>query len=201
MRWLNISGNIQRYSTIREWSLLLLVRTGRETREDDTSNKNNDRKREKGSNGKKRRREGETGGRKKEGLSVVRDVLVLRHMESRALGLVAITMRRALEFEISRIGARSIHLRDNIFRSKYEYYIISAVDAGFSPFLLPPCSSPRVPIPLSSSPSRVFISLLLQSAPTAAIFILLFLSFHLSRCQSECLHYKKNWASRCSLRI
>lgn len=31
--------------------------------------------------------EGETGGRKKEGLSVVRDVLVLRHMESRAHGL------------------------------------------------------------------------------------------------------------------
>jgi len=51
------------------------------------------------------------------------------------------------------------------------------------------------PFPLSSSPSRVFISPLLQSAPTAAIFILLFLSFHLSRCQSECLHYKKNWAS------
>lgn len=85
-----------------------------------------------GALGRRDAREGETGGRKKEGLSVVRDVLVLRHMESRALGLVAITMRRALEFEISRIGARSIHLRDNIFRSKYEYYIISAVDAGFS---------------------------------------------------------------------
>jgi len=41
-------------------------------------------------------------------------------------------MRRALEFEISRIGARSIHLRDNIFRSKYEYYIISALDAALS---------------------------------------------------------------------
>lgn len=51
---LDISDRIQRYSIIREWSLLLLVRTGRETREDDTSNKNNDRKREKGSNGKKR---------------------------------------------------------------------------------------------------------------------------------------------------
>lgn len=57
------------------------MRTGRETREDDTSNKNNDRKREKGSIGKEEAREGETGGRKKEGLSVVRDVLVLRHME------------------------------------------------------------------------------------------------------------------------
>lgn len=39
------------------------------------------------------------------------------------------------------------------------------------------------------------------SAPLAAIFILLFLPFHLSRCQSECLHYERNWASRCSLRI
>lgn len=105
----------------------------------------------KGEHWKEEAREGETGGRKKEGLSVVRDVLVLRHMESRALGLVAITMRRALEFEISRIGTRSIHLRDNIFRSKYEYYIISAVD-GFSSFLLPPCSSPRVSIPLLPLP-------------------------------------------------
>lgn len=133
----------------------------------------------------------------------MRDVLVLKHIESRALGLVAITIRRALEFEISRIGTRSIHLRDNIFRSKYEYYIISAVDAGFSPSLFPLATLFLTASlhPPSSSPSRVFISLLLQSTPTAAIFILLFLSFHLSRCQSECLHYKKNWASRCSLRI
>lgn len=62
---------------------------------------------------------------------------------------VAITMRRgALQFEISRIGARSIHLRDKIFRSKYEYYIISAVSAGFSSFRsLAFCSSlsPTVP--------------------------------------------------------
>lgn len=34
-----------------------------------------------GALGRKTAREGETGGRKKEGLSVVRDVLVLRHME------------------------------------------------------------------------------------------------------------------------
>lgn len=58
-------------------------------------------------------------------------------------------MRRgALQFEISRIGARSIHLRDKIFRSKYEYYIISAVSAGFSSFRsLAFCSSlsPTVP--------------------------------------------------------
>lgn len=103
-------------------------------------------------------------------------------MESRALGLVAITMRRALEFEISRIGARSIHLRDNIFRSKYEYYIISAVDAGFSPFLLPPCPLTASPHPPSTSPSRVFISLLLQSAllPSSSYFFFLFI-FHAAK--------------------
>lgn len=89
-----------------------------------------DRKREKG-NIKERdtgREWGRGGQRKKEGLSVARDVLVLRHMESRSASW-PLQCVRALEFEISRIGARSIHLRDNIFRSKYEYYIISTVDA------------------------------------------------------------------------
>lgn len=126
-------------------------------------------------------------------------------MERPTLGLVAITMRRALEFKISRIGARSIHLRDNIFRSKYEYYIISVVERErerrkkeMLVSLLPLFSHiPRRVFPhsLSTSPLRVFISLLLQSAPLVCLFILLFLPFHLSRCQSECLHYEKNWAS------
>lgn len=62
--------------------------------------------------------------------------------------------------------------------------------SSFLPFL----DEPPI-LPLSSSPSQVFISPLLQSAPLAAIFILLFLPFHLSRCQSECLHYERNLAS------
>ena len=33
--------------------------------------------------------------------------------------------------QISWIGTRSIHLRDKIFRSKYEYYIISVARAAF----------------------------------------------------------------------
>lgn len=81
-------------------------------------------------------------------------------------------MRRALEFEISRIGARSIHLRDNIFRSKYEYYIISAVDAGFSPssrhlLFLVPCPPFSPPPLLLLFLAGLYKSLLLQSAPLA----------------------------------
>lgn len=77
-------------------------RTGRETREDDTSNKSDDRKREKGNI---EEREVGPGGRdrKKEGLSVVRDVLVLRHMESRSaswpLQCVELSSSRYLESE------------------------------------------------------------------------------------------------------
>lgn len=103
-------------------------------------------------------------------------------------------MRRALEFEISRIGARSIHLRDNIFRSKYEYYIISAVDGGerreggFLPLPRSPPGPRYLPLPLSPRlllfSSRVFISLLLQSAPLAlpssSYFFFLFI-FHAAK--------------------
>lgn len=100
---------------------------------------------------------GETKGRKKKGLSVVRDVLVLRHMESRsALGCSWLLqcVWGSLEFEISRIGARSIHLRDNIFRSKYEYYIISAVDAGFLSPSSPLSRRAANHLPLLPSPSQ-----------------------------------------------
>lgn len=111
----------------------------------------------------------------------MRDVLVLRHMERPTLGLVAITMRRALEFKISRIGARSIHLRDNIFRSKYEYYIISVVererrkrDAGFSPSpLLPHPSSCFPPSPFYLS----FASLYKSFAPVCPTRLPLHLAF------------------------
>lgn len=158
-------------------------RIERETREDDTSNKSDDRKREKGRErwkeercekerkGRKRekgrerggeRRKGEgregkgrTEGRKKKGLSVVRDVLVLRHMESRLSASWLLQCVEALEFEISRIGARSIHLRDNIFRSKYEYYIISAVDAEFlSPLSSSPFSRRAANLPLPPLPRK-----------------------------------------------
>lgn len=156
-------------------------RIERETREDDTSNKSDDRKREKGNVGKRRdarkkekgereKRDGEGGerevgegkggkgrteGRKKKGLSVVRDVLVLRHMESRLSASWLLQCVEALEFEISRIGARSIHLRDNIFRSKYEYYIISAVDAEFlSPLSSSPFSRRAANLPLPPLPRK-----------------------------------------------
>lgn len=154
-------------------------RIERETREDDTSNKSDDRKREKGNVGKRRDarkkekgerekrdgrggerkegrgRKGRTEGRKKKGLSVVRDVLVLRHMESRLSASWLLQCVEALEFEISRIGARSIHLRDNIFRSKYEYYIISAVDAEFlSPLSSSPFSRRAANLPLPPLPRK-----------------------------------------------
>lgn len=133
-----------------EWKALTFIPrpTGRETREDDTSNKSDDRKREKGSIG---RRKGSGGQKERETFCCAWCISFKAYGEP--LGLVAITMRRALEFKISRIGARSIHLRDNIFRSKYEYYIISAADAGFSPFLLvphllSPSFHPPPPLPL-----------------------------------------------------
>jgi len=144
--------DIQRCSTIREWSQLLSVRTGRETREDmirvirTTIGRKGEHWEEEIA--------GKRDGRKKERRTFCCAwcISFKAYGEPRALSLVAITMRRALEFEISRIGARSIHLKDNIFRSKYEYYIISAVDAGFSLLHLPPYSSPRVPIPFLPLP-------------------------------------------------